>query len=111
MRPHGYDQPVTSAKATTPALIQWQSTRHLVAESGCSGKIHTKQSDRKLISLPACLARQWEDGMSVFPNRYLISRAAVSHQTKQVAWFCFHYTCSRRFLFPGMPFWRPWFFL
>ena len=46
MRPLGYDQPETLAQGdypTTLALIQWQSTRHLVAERSCSG--NTSQTE------------------------------------------------------------------
>ena len=50
-------------------------------------------------------------GWSVFPNRYLLSRAAVGRQTKQVVWSCFHCICSRLFRISEMPFWRPRFFV
>ena len=49
MRPLSGDQPeiLTQDYYNTPALIHRYSTRHLVAESSCSGKINaTKQTKR-----------------------------------------------------------------
>ena len=97
----------------TPALIQWQSMRHLVAEGSCSGKIHAT-TNKRTENWFRC-RRIWHNdglaGWSVFPNRYLLSRAAVGRQMKQVVWSCFHCICSRLFRIPGMPFWRPRFFV
>ena len=38
-------RPAGDPRVTTPALILWQSTRHLVAENRYSGKVYTNKSD------------------------------------------------------------------
>ena len=61
MRPPAATSRRLSPGLTTPVLIVWQSTRHLVAESRYPGKINTIEIDVVIDGKPRY--QRWAGGM------------------------------------------------
>ena len=76
MRPAAATSRRFSPRVTTPALIVWQSTRHLVAESRYPGKINSNKSDVVVDGTPRY--QPWGGGIvCLLPGLFLLCRAAV----------------------------------
>ena len=76
MRPPAAASRGLSPRVTTPALIVWQSTRHLVAESRYPGKISNNKTDVVVDGTPRY--QRWTDGMVCLPpSPFLRCRAVV----------------------------------